>query len=186
MTPILPREFYEYPATFVAPRLLGCRLVRVLDGQRMAGVITEAEAYQGQEDQACHARVGLTPRTAPMFGAAGHAYIYFTYGMHWLLNAVTDGMGTPAAVLIRAIRATEGIERMAELRPKLAYQKDWLNGPAKLAQALGLDGTLNGADLCSQESGLFIEAGVTIPPGLMQVSTRVGIQSVPEPWRSMP
>ena len=131
---ILPRSFYDRPAPQVAPELISCRLVRIYNGQRLAGLITEAEAYQGEEDLACHARAGLTPRTEPMYGPPGHAYIYFTYGMHWLLNAVTDGLGEPAAVLIRGIWPTEGLEQMAALRPALARQKGWLDGPAKLAQ----------------------------------------------------
>jgi DNA-3-methyladenine glycosylase len=105
---ILPRDFYSGSAVQVAPRLIGCRLVRVLDGTRLAGIITETEAYQGEEDQACHARSGRTPRTEPMYGEPGRAYVYFTYGMHWLLNAVTDAPGTPAAVLIRAIFRWKG------------------------------------------------------------------------------
>ena len=105
---ILPRSFYDRPAPQVAPQLVGCRLVRIYNGRRLAGLITETEAYQGEEDLACHARVGLTPRTEPMYGPPGHAYIYFTYGMHWLLNAVTDKEGVPAAVLIRGLLPTEG------------------------------------------------------------------------------
>lgn len=185
-TLILPRRFFERPAPQVAPELIGCRLVRMLNGQRLAGLITETEAYQGEEDLACHARFGLTPRTEPMYGPAGHAYIYFTYGMHWLLNAVTDGEGVPAAVLIRGILPTEGLDQMAELRPMLAGQTDWLNGPAKLTQAMALDGRLNRADLCSPDSKLFIEAGVQVPMDLLEVKSRVGINSVPEPWRSLP
>jgi DNA-3-methyladenine glycosylase len=119
-----------------------------------------------------------------MYGEPGRAYVYFTYGMHWLLNAVTDAPGTPAAVLIRAILPVEGLERMAELRPMLLRQPGWLNGPAKLAQALGIDGNLNQADLCSEQSGLFIEEGISIPPSTLRTDARVGINAVPEPWRS--
>jgi len=183
---ILPRSFYDRPAPQVAPELIGCRLVRIFNGERLAGLITETEAYQGEEDLACHARVGLTPRTEPMYGPPGHAYIYFTYGMHWLLNAVTDGEGVPAAVLIRGILPTEGLEQMASLRPMLAHKNGWLDGPAKLAQALALDGRLNRADLCSPDSELFIEAGVPLPAEVLKVKPRVGIKSVPEPWRSLP
>lgn len=170
----------------MAPELIGCRLVRIFNGERLAGLITETEAYQGEEDLACHARVGLTPRTEPMYGPPGHAYIYFTYGMHWLLNAVTDGEGVPAAVLIRGILPTEGLEQMAALRPMLAQKNGWLDGPAKLTQALALDGKLNRADLCSPDSKLFIEAGVPLPAEVLKVKPRVGIKSVPEPWRSLP
>ena len=183
---ILSREFYSGPAPEVAPRLIGCRLVRVLDGARLAGIITEAEAYQGEEDQACHARVGKTPRTEPMFGEPGHAYVYFTYGMHWLLNAVSDAPGAPAAVLIRAIFPVEGLERMASLRPALFGQPGWLNGPAKLTQALAIDGKLNRIDLCSEVGGLYIERGLNVPAEALQTTPRVGINSVPEPWLSIP
>ena len=183
---ILPRSFYDRPAPEVAPQLVGCRLVRIYNGRRLAGLITETEAYQGEEDLACHARVGLTPRTEPMYGPPGHAYIYFTYGMHWLLNAVTDKEGVPAAVLIRGLLPTEGLEQMAALRPALNHDKTWLDGPAKLAQAMALDGSLNRADLCAPDSNLFIEAGVYVPPDALQMKPRVGINSVPEPWRSVP
>ncbi|HOF25565.1 MAG TPA: DNA-3-methyladenine glycosylase [Anaerolineaceae bacterium] len=183
---ILPRSFYDRPAPQVAPQLVGCRLVRIFNGERLAGLITETEAYQGEEDLACHARVGFTARTAPMYGPPGHAYIYFTYGMHWLLNAVTDKEGVPAAVLIRGLLPTEGLEKMEELRPTLNHDKGWLDGPAKLAQALALDGQLNRADLCAPDSSLFIEEGVRITPEALQMKPRVGINSVPEPWRSVP
>ncbi len=186
MSNILPPDFYAFPAYVVAPKLLGCRLVRIWQGKRLAGLITETEAYQGEEDQACHARVGKTARTAPMYGPAGHAYIYFTYGMHWLLNVVTDMPKVPAAVLIRAIFPVEGLQTMKALRPSRANKPDWLNGPAKLTQALGLDGAVNCADLCTTESGLFIEApqeNLHIP---FQTGPRVGIESAGEPWRSIP
>ena len=183
---ILSRSFYDRPAPQVAPQLIGCRLVRIFNGERLAGLITETEAYQGEEDLACHARVGLTPRTAPMYGPPGHAYIYFTYGMHWLLNAVTHKDGVPAAVLIRGLLPTEGLEQMAALRPALNHDKTWLDGPAKLVQAMALDGSLNRADLCAPDSNLFIETGVRVPPEALQMKPRVGINSVPEPWRSVP
>ena len=87
---ILPTKFYNRPTLTVARELLGAQLVRILDGQKLVGLITETEAYIGQTDLACHAKAGMTPRTAPMFGAPGHAYVYFTYGNHWMLNAVTE------------------------------------------------------------------------------------------------
>ncbi len=183
---ILSRAFYSGSAVDVAPRLIGCRLVRVLAGKRLAGIITETEAYQGEEDQACHARVGRTARTEPMYEEPGHAYVYFTYGLHWLLNAVTDAPGNPAAVLIRAILPVEGAACMAELRPMMAYQPGWLNGPAKLTQAFKIDGSLNRTDLCSEDGGLFIEEGVSVPPEAILSGARVGISTVPEPWRDMP
>ncbi len=130
------------------------RLVRLLDGVRLSGIITETEAYIGEEDLGCHARSGRTPRNAVMYGPPGFAYVYFTYGMHWMLNAVTQAPGFPAAVLLRAIQPREGAEIMLARR----QGRDTL-GPAKLTQALGVDAILNGADLCDPGSGLWIEAG---------------------------
>jgi DNA-3-methyladenine glycosylase len=160
-------------------------LVRRLDGQRMAGIIIETEAYQGEEDLGCHASHGRTPRTTVMYGPPGHAYIYFTYGMHWLLNAVTCAVGCPAAVLLRAIQPVEGLDLLARNRSNLARLTHWLDGPAKLTQALGLDGLLNGADLCDPEGELFIEPGEPAPEGKIISGPRVGLFTVPEPWKSI-
>ena len=183
---ILKREFYNRPTLDVARDLLGCRLVRVQNGRRMSGWITETEAYQGEEDLGCHASAGKTPRTAVMYGAPGHAYVYFTYGMHWLLNAVTSPEGKPAAVLIRAIQPEEGLDAMAENRPFKARKSGWTDGPAKLTQALAIDGDLNTIDLCSRDAGLWIEIGQDIPNEKISQTARVGLNSVPEPWRSIP
>src|SRR5262245_36385866 len=117
----LPRDFYRRSALNVARELLGARLVRLHDGIRLSGSITETEAYVGEEDLGCHAKAGRTARTAIMYGPPGHAYVYFTYGMHWLLNAVTGEVGSPAAVLIRAIVPDEGIELMSERRGRPGY-----------------------------------------------------------------
>ncbi len=183
---ILAREFYNRPALAIARDLLGCRLVRVLDGQRMSGWITETEAYQGEEDMGCHASAGKTPRTAVMYGPPGHAYVYFTYGMHWLLNAVTSQEGVPAAALIRAIQPEDGLALMAKNRPYNAGKSGWTDGPAKLTQALTIDGDLNKIDLCSQSENLWIETGISLPEGQVSQTARVGLNSVPEPWRSIP
>ncbi len=152
----------------------------------MAGLILETEAYQGEDDLGCHASAGMTPRTAVMYGPPGHAYVYFTYGMHWLLNAVTDSEGTPAAVLIRAIYPVEGEDLMAENRAYNAGVSGWTDGPAKLTQALAVDGGLNTVDLCSRTSGLWIENGTSVPDDQVERKPRVGLNSVPEPWRSIP
>ena len=183
---ILAREFYDRPALDVARELLGCRLVRVQGGQRLAGLILETEAYQGQDDLGSHASAGRTPRAAVMFGPPGHAYVYFTYGMHWMLNAVTGSDGTPGAVLLRAILPVEGLEQMAQNRPHLAGKRGWTDGPAKLTQALAVGREFNTADLCQPESELWIEAGETIPDEAVTRSARIGLNSVPEPWRSIP
>jgi DNA-3-methyladenine glycosylase len=182
---ILSREFYDRPVLEVARELLGMRLVRVLDGQRIAGIILETEGYDGESDLACHAHVGRTKRNEVMFGTPGHAYVYFTYGMHWLLNCVTGRRDYPAAVLIRAIQPFEGIDLIAKNRLP-AMEKDWCNGPAKLAKALQIDKTLNGMDLCSNKSPLFIEEDLPFDDENVQILMRVGIDAVPEPWRSKP
>ena len=129
---------------------------------------------------------GKTARNAQMYAQPGHAYIYFTYGMHWLLNVVTSPEGVPAAVLIRAILPVEGCARMAVNRPKLVNKPGWLNGPAKLCQALGLSGAQNGQDLCQEQGLLSIESGSAIPPAHIRTDARVGLNSVPEPWKSIP
>ena len=179
----LPRSFYNRPTLTVARELLGAVLVRVENGVRIAGRITETEAYVGESDLACHAKAGITPRTRIMYGEPGKAYIYFNYGMHWMLNAVTEAEGFPAAVLIRAIQPLEGIEIIASRRENQPRAK-WTDGPGKLAQALNIDKSFNGVDLCSTESGLWIEAGERIADERVATSPRVGINSVPEPWKS--
>jgi DNA-3-methyladenine glycosylase len=180
----LPVSFYERDVVTVARELLGMRLVRCLDGQRIAGYITETEAYRGEEDQANHARFGLTPRTAVLYGPPGRAYVYFTYGMHWCLNCVTDREGFPSAVLLRAIYPTEGLA-VIESRRAPRRREDWTNGPGKLAQALDIDGRMNQADLCDPHGELWIEAGKFVPDGEVVAGPRVGINRVAEPWRSI-
>jgi DNA-3-methyladenine glycosylase len=161
------------------------RLVRLLDGQRISGLIVEAEAYDGEADLACHARAGRTPRTEVMYGPPGRAYVYFTYGMHWCLNCVIGPAGYPAAVLLRAILPLEGLELIAARRAGRP-QPEWCNGPGKLTQALGIDGALNGVDLTAAQGGLWIEAGQPVAEGSVLIGLRVGIQNVPEPWRNKP
>ncbi len=148
----LPRSFYARPVTAVAPELLGHVLHSEVDGVARAGVIVEVEAYAGHDDAASHAAAGKTRRNATMFGPPGRLYVYFTYGMHWCANAVCEGEGTGAAVLIRALRPLLGEEHMAELRPAAKKPQDLCSGPAKLAQALGLDGDADGLDLTGARS----------------------------------
>ena len=178
---ILPPNFYNRPTLRVARELLGMRLVRLLDGVRLAGIITETEAYVGEQDLGCHAKAGRTARTAVMYGPAGHAYVYFTYGMHWMLNAVTEAEGFPAAVLLRAIQALEGLQVISANR-----QGRDTNGPAKLTQALGILKDSNNRDLCSTSADLWIEMGQSIPDENVTIGPRVGLYTVPEPWRSKP
>ena len=178
---IFSRSFYNRPTLTVARELIGARLVRILDDVKLVGLITETEAYISQKDLACHAKAGLTPRTKVMFGEPGHAYVYFTYGNHWMLNAVTEREGFPAAVLIRAIQPIEGVVVMSARR----NGRDTF-GPGKLCQAMGIDKGENGVDLTETTSGLWIEAGVQVPNSLVTKSPRVGLNSTPEPWLSKP
>lgn len=180
-SPTLPHSFYDRPTLLVARELLGARLVRVLEGTRLSGIIIEAEAYIHEEDLACHARAGRTKRTAVMYGPPGYAYVYFTYGNHWMLNAVSELVDCPAAVLIRAIAPQEGRELMLARR----QGRDTL-GPGKLTQALGIDGQLNGIDLCDPVSELRIEKGKPFEDKDVLTGPRVGLFTVPEPWKSIP
>ena len=177
----LPHKFYNRPTLTVARELIGARLVRILDGVKLVGIITETEGYIGEEDLGCHAKAGRTPRTLPMYGLPGHAYVYFTYGNHWMLNAVTEQEGFPAAVLIRAIWPIEGAEVMSARREG----RDTF-GPGKLCQALGIGKGENNADLTATAQSLWIEAGVKVPDSAVTISPRVGLYTVPEPWKSKP
>jgi len=181
----LEREFFARDVVQVARDLLGARLVRLEDGRRLAGVIVETEAYRGEEDQGCHCRSGVTPRTRGLYGPPGHAYVYFTYGMHWLFNVVTEREGFPAAVLIRALIPTEGLEVIARRRAGRPPSQ-WADGPAKLCRALGIDGRFHGLDLCAPEAPIFLETGVDVPDAWVVTGPRVGLNRVPEPWRSIP
>ena len=177
----LSRNFYDHPATLVAREMLGMRLVRMRDEVRLSGLIVETEAYLGEEDLGCHAKAGRTARTSILYGPPGHAYVYFTYGMHWLLNAVTGPSGFPAAVLIRAIHPVEGIERMASRRAGRGY-----DGPAKLTQAMEIGRAENGLDLTRKASRIWIEPGLRIEDRRVTTGPRVGLDNVPEPWKSKP
>ncbi len=182
----IPRAFFARPTLQVARELLGARLVhRQPDGQRVSGLIVETEAYIGEEDQGCHARAGRTPRTAVMYGPPGHAYVYFTYGMHWLFNVVTEREGFPAAVLVRALWPLEGLEIIAARRAGRP-RSQWTDGPAKLCQALGIDGRHHGLDLCVPDAPLFLEFDRTFPDESVTIGPRVGLNTVPEPWKSIP
>lgn len=178
-------DFYNRPVQFVARDLLGTRLVRNDAGMRLAGYITETEAYDGESDLACHARAGRTHRTEVMYGEPGRAYIYFIYGVHWMLNCVTGEEGWPAAVLIRAIQPVEGEEEIARRRHGIS-RSEWTNGPAKICRSLLIDGCLNGCDLTDPFSPILIEPGFQIPESAIGIGSRIGIQNTPEPWRSIP
>jgi DNA-3-methyladenine glycosylase len=183
----LPRSFYAQDTLAVARALLGCHLVRIYEGQRLAGRIVEVEAYQGASDAACHAAAGRTARNAVMYGPPGHAYVYFVYGMHYCLNAVTEEEGFPAAVLIRALEPREGLEAMHHLRPGAkGRDRPLTNGPAKLCQALGIDRAMNGADLVNG-TALWLEAAQAFDADRIQTSPRIGVRgdetALRAPWR---
>lgn len=148
-----------------------------------AGRIVEVEAYRGTDDPASHAFRGRTSRTETMFGDPGHLYVYFTYGMHWCANAVTSKPGEAGAVLLRALAPVAGIDAMRSVRPAARRDIDLANGPAKLCQALGIDGSLDGADLTVGGSNLcLIDDGVA--PPVPVTGPRVGISVATElPWR---
>lgn len=181
----LGRDFYVRDTLQVARELLGKRLVRVIDGARLSGLIVETEAYIGEEDRACHASRGRTRRTEVMYGPPGHAYVYFIYGMYHCLNVVTDRIGFPAAVLIRGIQPQEDIEHMRRNRG-FCPEEELTNGPGKLCQALAIDRTLNGLDLCTSDL-LFIEEAVVPDPEGIEVTPRIGIRADEiakrRPWR---
>ena len=181
----LRRDFFNRDTNTVARKLLGCRLVHIEDGARLAGIIIETEAYCGESDLGCHAKAGRTPRTEVMYGPPGFAYVYFTYGNHWLFNCVTRPEGEPEAVLVRGIQPTEGIEVIAERRGKQPRKK-WTDGPGKLTQALGIDGRYNQLDLTAPDAVVFIECGIEVPDDLVTTGPRVGLNTVPEPWKSKP
>ncbi len=180
----LDRSFFNRPTLQVARELLGTRLVRMEGGERAAGIIVEAEAYIGEEDLGCHASAGYTPRTKVLYGPPGHAYVYFTYGMYWMLNFVAEREGFPAAVLIRGIMPTEGIDRIA-VRREGRPRSQWTDGPGKICQALSINRAHNNIDLCAPDSEIFVEKGENIPDSCVTIGPRVGLNNVPEPWKSV-
>lgn len=182
------RNFFQRPTRTVARELLGYRLVRRLDGQRLSGIIVETEAYIGETDLACHCRHGRTPRTEVMFGKAGVSYVYFVYGVHWMLNVVTEREGFPAAVLIRALEPLDGLTLMQKHRGGSRSLRQLCSGPAKLTQALRIDEQQKGVDLCVRNGNLWLEEAQSKPQTRVRIgrSPRIGIERVPEPWRSKP
>jgi len=149
-------------------------LVRVTaDGVRLAGRIVETEAY-GEGDPASHCYRGRTARNAPMFLAGGHAYVYFTYGMHFCMNVVCDREGVGAAVLLRAVEPLDGIDEMRRRRPGVR-DRDLCNGPAKLCRAFDIGRAENGLDMRVPDAPLRIEAGAPVPDSLVRTTPRIGL-----------
>jgi DNA-3-methyladenine glycosylase len=167
----IPRSFFYRYTPEVAKELLGSRLVRVVGGRRLSGIIVETEAYRGSEDPASHAYKGMTLRNKVMFGPPGHAYVYFTMGMHYCLNITTEPSGTPAAVLLRAIEPSEGLELMKRNRNVDESHRIGA-GPGNLTKAMKIDKRLNGEDVVRSRR-LFLEQGRKIDK--IGVSTRVGV-----------
>lgn len=186
----LPYEFYARGARVVARALLGKRLVHLWEGQRLGGIITETEAYcdSVEPDLACHGSKNKgrpTARTALMFGPAGHVYMYLNYGIHWMFNVVTGQPNQANAVLIRAIEPVEGVSIIQANRAN-HRRSMWTNGPGKLTQALNLDKSLNGMNLCDPNGVIWIEDAPPVPELSIQVGPRIGLGKTPEPWFSIP
>jgi len=177
----VPRPYYARAATEVARALLGQTLVHRLDGVTLAGRIVETEAYAADIDESCHAYRRQTPRNRSMFGPAGRAYVYRSYGIHYCLNIVTTLPGGPAsAVLIRGMETLVGEEMMRALRPGTT-DAALLRGPGNLCRAMGIDLALDGEDLLGQRLYLL---GEPTPSEPVVATTRIGIsRSVELPWR---
>jgi DNA-3-methyladenine glycosylase len=190
---LLPRDFFARPSVAVAPDLLGCVLEHETPDGLVAVELTEVEAYAGRSDPASHAYRGKTARNAVMFGSPGHAYVYFTYGMHFCVNMVCLGeVGSASAVLLRAgaVIAGEELARARRTRgPARIATRDLARGPARLCQALGIDRSQDGADVVADRSPLRIRAGAgrddpPRSPGKILTGPRVGVSRAAEiPWR---
>jgi len=181
---LLPRSFYTRATLAVVEELLGKVLVHRTPAGTTAGMIVEAEAYIGEDDPACHAAPGPTARNAPLYGPPGHAYVYLNYGVHYLVNAVTEAEGRPAAVLLRALHPVEGLPLMRKRRaPGGGHidDADLCRGPGNLTRALGITLAENELDLVS--SRLAIEDRGHAP-GPVAWGPRIGIRvGVEKPWR---
>lgn len=178
----LPRSFFEAETPQVARRLLGKRLVRVVDGRTLSGILVEVEAYRGNGDPASHAYGGKTARNEVMFGEPGHAYVYLSYGLNECLNVTTEPLGTPGAVLIRALEPLEGVESMMKNR-RTEELTNLASGPGKLTQALRIDRGLNGEDMVTSDR-LYLTEGWRIDARFLGESGRIGVSRARErQWR---
>lgn len=178
LAPPLPESFYDRDTELVARDLLGAILECHTPEGIAAGRIVETEAYLGEHDLACHAAVGRTTRTAPLYGPPGIAYVYFIYGMYWCFNAVTRAKHEPSAVLVRAVEPVTGLELMRRRRPHAHRDADLTNGPGKLCLALGIDGRQNWNPL--QRPPLLIRAGEAVADSEVEVTPRIGITKAAE------
>lgn len=170
----LRASFFERPAAMVARELLGCMLVSRIGGALTAGMIVETEAYLGADDAGSHAATrGITPRNRVMYGPPAHAYVYFIYGNHHMLNLVAEPEGVAGGVLIRAIEPVTGVPAMTERRAGRSGV-ELTNGPGKVAAALGVDLTHNGIPLGEQ---LTVYAGTPLPDTLVATSGRIGLSA---------
>lgn len=180
---VMQQQFFQSlsdSAVQVAPRLLGCMLVRQIGNIQLTGRIVETEAYE-EFDEASHSNRGKTARNQVMFGAPGHLYVYFTYGMHFCCNVVTGPVGNGSAVLIRAIEPVHNIEQMS-LHRSGVIGTGISNGPAKLCQALAVNAELNDHDL--RQSPFRLVPKPPLPAQLITTATRIGIRkAVQQPWR---
>src|SRR5712691_9206941 len=170
----LPHELYLQDTVTVARALLGCVLWRRIGRELLGARLVEVEAYLGANDMASHARRGLrSARNESMYLAGGHAYVYFTYGMHWCMNVVTQEADIAEAVLLRAAEPVKGIESMRARRPKAKRDIDLMNGPGKLCAALEIDNALNGEPLDGKRLFLTARDGEI---GDIGVSQRIGVE----------
>jgi DNA-3-methyladenine glycosylase len=180
---VLPVGFYDRPTRDVLDDLIGKVLAHAVDGRRVSGVIVEAEAYIGEADPACHAAAGLTRRTAPLYGPPGRAYVYLNYGLHYLVNAVTEAEGFPSAVLIRALEPLEGVDTMRARRGRAADVMGLCRGPGNLTAALGITLDQNRADLT--RGSLTIEDH-GLPRRPIRHTPRIGIRvGTTVRWRAL-
>ena len=177
------REHFERDAPIVAPELLNKLLVATSsDGMNVSGRIIEVEAYTG-DDPASHTFRGSTSRNAVMFGPAGHAYVYTSYGIHQCLNVVTGRVGDGQAILIRAVDPIDGVEFIAERRGGRTH-RELTDGPGKVGQAFAISADLNGVDLLDPSSPLRVLDDGVVPPDRPVIGARIGItKGVDTPWR---
>lgn len=206
MSDALPRAFFDRPVLDVAPDLLGRVLICSSPRGTVAVRLTEVEAYDGEQDPGSHAFRGRTARNAVMFGPPGHAYVYFTYGMHWCVNLVCGPAGRAGAVLLRAGGIELGVELARERRPTTRSDRDLARGPARLTLALGIDGRYDGADVTGEVRGaaprsrpepesaadrevepglLRLLPGLPVEPAAVRSGPRVGVGGAggQTPWR---